>query len=334
MGNGEYWGSFDAEYRKAIDDPDIDVYIVPIPYYYKDYMGRLHDMQFAPEKYPSYLKLTHYDDYDYALRHPDVIYIQSPYDEWNVATSLPPFFYSDKLLEYTDKLVYIPWFKTDDFTRENGPEYVNMRYYCTMPGVINADRVILQSETIRNTYIEKLCDFAGEETRGLWERKLVVEEYDDGCCDGEDVENRESTENEISVRTLLYYPDFSCILQHGQKAIEKIKDVVRICRETGDSWRFILYKGRFIDDLLRELDVGLYEKYMEVLDEVRDEAGFEIVSEGEEEYEILVRRCSAYYGDGGHLAHLFRNAGKPVKIQDYQNCDLDDVGKIYECADF
>ena len=325
---GEYWGSFEAEYRKVSDDPDADVYIVPIPYYYKDYMGRLHDMQFAPEKYPAELELTGYDDYDYALRHPDVIYIQSPYDEWNVATSLPPFFYSEKLLKYTDELIYIPWFKTDDFTRENGPEYVNMRYYCTMPGVVNADCVILQSETIRNTYIEKLCDFAGEKTRKVWEDKIVTRKYDIGSeefFEGEDAK---------SPGTLLYYPDFSCILKNGQQAIDKIRDVIKICKLAEDTWRFVFFKGRFIDDKLREIDPKLYDKYIELLGEVSRDESFDVISEGESDYETLVKRCSAYYGDGGHLAHVFRNAGKPVKLQDYGTRDIDNVNDIYECADF
>ncbi len=325
---GEYWGSFEAEYRKVSDDPDTDVYIVPIPYYYKDYMGRLHDMQYAPEKYPAELKLIGYDDYDYALRHPDVIYIQSPYDEWNVATSLPPFFYSEKLLEYTDELIYIPWFRTDEFTRENGPEYVNMRYYCTMPGVVNADLVILQSETIRNTYIEKLCDFAGEETRKIWEEKLVARK--DDIRDGESLEK----EDIKSPVTLLYYPDFSCILKNGQQAIDKIRDFIKICKLEEDTWRFVFFKGRFIDDNLREIDPKLYDKYMELLGEVSRDELFDVISEGETDYETLVKRCCAYYGDGGHLAHMFRNEGKPVKLQDYGTRDIDNVNDIYECADF
>lgn len=325
---GDYWNAFEGEYREAMADPDTDVYVVAIPYYYKDYMGRLHDMQFAPEKYPKDITLTHYDDYDYALRHPDIIYIQNPYDDQNIETSVPPFFYSDKLLDYTDRLVYIPWFRTNDFTKNDKLEYINMRYYCTMPGVVNADLVILQSETIRNTYIEKLCDFAGEETRKVWEEKLVVRKYDN---ENEDSMGQEDTKGP---GTLLYYPDFSCILKNGQQAIDKIRDVVKICKSAEDTWRFVFFKGRFIDDKLREINPELYDKYMELIGEVSADKSFEVISEGESDYETLVKRCNAYYGDGGHLAHMFRNAGKPVKLQDYATQDLDEVGKIYECADF
>ena len=325
---GEYWDVFESEYKNAMEDPDTDVYVVPIPYYYKDYMGRLHDMQYAPEKYPEDVAFTHYDNYDYALHHADIIYIQNPYDDQNIETSVPPFFYSDKLLNCTDRLVYIPWFRTYDFTVKDERDYVNMKYYCTMPGVINADEVILPSETLRNTYIEKLCDFAGIETRSVWESKLTV-----GYNNIDNNEDDDSDWDEGD-KTLLYYPDFSDVLLYGQQAIDKIRNVVKMCKTSRDIWKFVFVKGRLIESVLKEFDKELYDKYMKVVEYAVSEAGFEVISEDESDYETLVKRCSAYYGDGGHLAHLFRNAGKPVKLQDYENRDLDDIGDICECADF
>lgn len=312
---GEYWAAFEEEYRMAVDDPDTDVYVVPIPYYYKDYLGRMHDMQYDPGKYPKDIKVVNYDEYDYALHHPDIIYIQNPYDEWNEVTSVPPFFYSDKLLRYTDKLVYIPWFKTYDFTRDNVKEYKNMRYYCTVPGVIKADEVILPSETIRETYIEKLCDFAGEETRELWEKKLTVENAGDS---GDRMDEEISDSDNASEKTLLYYPDFSDILYYGQQAIDKLKSVINMVKDAEDPWRCIIFKGRLIDKLLKDTDQELYEEYTRTLRDAGNGALLEIVNEDEADFDELALRCSAFYGDRGHIAHVFNNAGKPVKIQSYE----------------
>ncbi len=333
---GAYWKSFEGEYRKAAEDPDTDVYIVPLPYYRKDYLGRLYDMQYCTDDYPDDLVLLHYDDYDYELRHPDVIYIQNPYDDQNIETSLPPFFYSDRLLSLTDRLVYIPWFQTYDFTVADEREYKIMKYYCTMPGVVNADAVILQSETMKQTYIEKLCGFAGEETRELWKSRLLV-------ADHGEIQNNERTAecaaagkdgDEGRVKTLLYFPDFSEILRNGSAAVEKIRSVTDMCRSLKGSWRFLFVKGRLIESALRDMDRDLYGKIMAALDDAVSEASFELIGEEDRPCDELVCECDAYYGDGGHLAHLFRNAGKPVKIQDYENPDLTDADKIYECADY
>ncbi len=324
----EYWDVFNDEYKKSMDDPDTDVYVVPIPYYYKDYLGRLHDMQYYPEKYPADIHITHYDEYDFALRHPDTIYIQCPYDAENIEISLPPFFYSDKLLEYTDRLVYIPWFRTADFTRDNGRDYSNMKYYCTVPGVINADRVILHSETLRNTYIEKLCDFAGEKTRKLWESKIIV------SCDHDEKYEPVNSKDSIGIKTMLYFPDFSEMLQYGTNAVKKIKTVAEVCEGSRDEWKFVFLRGKLIDEVLKELDRNLYNEYEEAVRQISADGLFEVVNEKETDHKTLVDRCSVYYGDGGRLAHLFRCAGKPVKIQDYNEADLIDVNSIYECADF
>ena len=310
---GEYWTAFEEEYKKAMGDPNIDVYVVPIPYYYKDYMGRMHDMQYYPERYPDTLELTHYDAYDYAVHHPDVIMIQNPYDNYNDEMSVPPFFYSDKLLQITDMLVYVPWFETDDFTKRNEREYINMRYYCTMPGVINADMVLLKSEILRNTYIEKLCDFVGETTRELWEKKLIVRNY------GDDPEIFGTDKDDKNGKVLLYYVDLSEILQRGQSAVDKMEAVISEFADNSDSLNYLFLKNRNIDDKLMQYNMGLYESYMKLLKQFGNTLGEHgrIIDEKESDYDSLVKECCAYYGDGGRLAHMFRNAGKPVMIQNY-----------------
>ena len=45
-----------------------------------------------------------------------------------------------------------------------------------MPGVVRADVVYVQSENMREVYIQKLTDFAGEATRNVWEKKIAVAE--------------------------------------------------------------------------------------------------------------------------------------------------------------
>lgn len=327
---GEYWESFESEYKKHVSDPDTDVFIVPIPYFYKDYLGRLRDMQFNPLDYPEDLELSDWESFNLELHHPDTIYIQYPYDSYNPITSIPPSFYSDKLLSYTDCLIYIPWFKTDDFTKDNGPEYTNMTYYCTVPGVINSDRIILQSEILRKTYIHKLCEFAGEETRFIWEKKLIAAGNTDSSILTES--DKTISENPNHIKTLLYYPDFSEILQYKQTAIDKILDVINIFKTS--SWKIIFLKSRFIEEVLPKIDYELFDKCNKIEQVILGEPHFILINECETDYDTLIRMCDAYYGDGGQLAHRLRNARIPVKIQDYSNCDLRDVDSIHECADY
>ena len=56
---------------------------------------------------------------------------------------------------------------TDEIDSENpedGKSFYNMRYYVTVPGIIHADYTIVQSEGMREAYLEKISRFLeGEE---------------------------------------------------------------------------------------------------------------------------------------------------------------------------
>ena len=346
----EYWNSMKSVYEAFMAEEDTDVYVVPIPYYHKDYRGQFINMQYAVSGYPSDIKITNYDQYDYSLRHPDIIVINTPYDDQNEEISVPPFFYSDRLLEYTERLVYIPWFRTYDFSRENAREYINMDYYCTVPGIMNADTVLLQSETIRETYIEKLVGFTGESTRKLWEGKLMVEDSDEAyallglmkdICEDEDKEHT-SPGNVSSVvaaqgnvngaplkdetdqtaekmrKTLLYYPDFSNLLLYGDRAIDKIGRVLELFDNSKDSLDYVLLQSELIETIMKNEHKDIYDKFESIIDKACTDMSLRRIDEINIDINELVDSCTAYYGDGGHIAHMFRNAGKPVMIQNYE----------------
>lgn len=167
----KYWDTMESFYKKVIAEPDWDVYVISLPYYDKNYLGdftEYHDEEhLLAEKVP----VTSFDSFDFELHHPDCIVIQNPYDQYNLATSVERCCYSKILQHYTEHLVYIPYFTVNEFQKDSAA-YKIMHYYCNMPGVVNADRVYVQSENMRELYIEKLTEFAGEDTRRVWEEKI------------------------------------------------------------------------------------------------------------------------------------------------------------------
>ena len=95
------WDSFDSVWRAAVNDEKCDVYVIPIPYYYKMPDGTYGEMNYDKDAFPSYVNITRYDQFDFAAHHPDVIYIHNPYDEFNQTTTVHSFFYSKNLKKYT-----------------------------------------------------------------------------------------------------------------------------------------------------------------------------------------------------------------------------------------
>lgn len=171
------WNSMEPAWKAAMADPDWDVYVIPIPWYYRNIDGSLRDMQYEAEAFPDSVIITDYNSYDFEHRRPDVIFIHNPYDDCNLTTSVHPFFYSKNLKLLTEKLVYTPYFVQDDIEPDDMRSIYNMKYYVSAPGVVHADKVLVQSEKMRTAYIDYLTQFAGEDTKPVWEEKILVSPF-------------------------------------------------------------------------------------------------------------------------------------------------------------
>ena len=154
---------------------DFDCKIIPIPYYDRLGDGSLSDMHYEGEEFPKEYEITDYRSFNFAEELPDAIVINSPYDEFNQVFTVDPFFYSKEMRKFTKKLVYIPWFVTDeiDTSDENdGKAFYNMNYYVTVPGVFYADLTIVQSEQMKKAYLEKISEFTNKEISKKMEKKI------------------------------------------------------------------------------------------------------------------------------------------------------------------
>ncbi len=170
------WDSLESVWKAADADEQCDAFVVPIPYYDKNPDGSFREMHYEGNQYPDYVPITSYEDYDFKMRKPDVIYIHNPYDNINLVTSVPPFFFSENLKKFTDKLVYIPYFVLDEIKPEEDEKIKGMRHFCTVPAVFNADRVIVQSEDMKQVYIKVLLEATNNDTeiaRKYWEEKIL-----------------------------------------------------------------------------------------------------------------------------------------------------------------
>ena len=167
------WSILKPLWEAAQRDPDCTSYVIPVPYCYKNLDGGMKTIQYEGELFPDDTAITDYRSYDLQNRRPDVIIIQNPYDGHNLTTSVPPFFYAANLKQYTDKLVYVPYFTLDEIRPGNQKAFINMEHYVSMPGVAHADIVIVQSEQMRQSYIDFLVKSAGEDTKQIWEEKIT-----------------------------------------------------------------------------------------------------------------------------------------------------------------
>ena len=119
------------------------VSVVPIPYMELNSDGTVRAWHCDASKFPSYVPVVDWHTYDLAAHRPDIIFIHNPYDGINLVSRVAPQYYAAELKKYTSLLVYVPYFVS-------GPHVDPV--FCRLPGVLYADRVIVESENIKQQY--------------------------------------------------------------------------------------------------------------------------------------------------------------------------------------
>lgn len=317
------WDSLESVWKAADEDPDCDAYVVPIPYYDKNPDGSFREMHYEGNLYPKDVPVTGYKDYDFAERRPDMIFIHNPYDEYNYVTSVHPDFYSYKLKEYTDKLVYIPYYILAEPDPNNEKVLEGMAHFCTVSAVQHADQVIVQSEAMREAYIKILTKAYGEDTRAYWAKKILGT----GSPKVDKVLNTKREDLEIPAewlriiqkpggswkKIILYNTSVTALLKHGEKMLEKIQDVFRVFQENQDEVALLWRPHPLIQATIESMRPQLWMEYRKLREQYRTE-GWGIYDDSADLNRAIVV-SDGYYGDSSSVVQLCQKVGKPVMMQ-------------------
>lgn len=333
------WDSLESVWRAADADPDCDAYVIPIPYYDKNPDGTFREMHLERDLYPAYVPVMDYNAYDFETRHPDMVFIHNPYDDQNYVTSVHPFFYSTNLKKYTDKLVYIPYFILNEIDPDSEQAIQDMEHFVACPGVIHADQVIVQSEAMRQIYIDILTKHGGETSRPIWEKRILglgspktdkvrmsnVEDFDipvewKTCLCKEDGSYK---------RVIFYNTGVGALLQHGHDMLLKMRDVFQTFQEERNEVVLLWRPHPLIEATMASMRPDLWEDYKKLTEQYRAESWG--IYDDSSDLNRAIAISDAYYGDPSSVAELFRKAGKPVMIQNIDvRCGEDESAEEIE----
>ena len=311
----KHFGSMRMAYEMEAATPDTDVYVMPLPYYYKEYDGSFKDeMHIDTEEFiKANIPVTDYSRFDLSLLCPEKIYINSAYDEYNMAVSVDTRFYARNVKKYTEKLIYIPYFKLMEFDRANYPCWYNMQYYCTVPGVVMADKVYVQSENTRKAYIDKLNEWVGDEKyTEIWEQKIDV--YDDGFEEHSEDELRDAG----SKKTIVWFVSAGSLAEFGDRYIEKAYRNLDVFALSKDKLKVLLISEPFLDEMIKTYSDELYKKWTGFIDEFNRSGIGEVVSQVEDQSVEALLKANAYYGDPSYICKDFILMKKPVMLQNVE----------------
>jgi hypothetical protein len=317
------WDSLESVWKAAAADPDCDTYVIPIPYYDKNPDGSFREKHYEGDLYPPDVPVTRYDTFDFSLHHPDVIFIHNPYDQCNYVTSVEPFFYAENLKQYTDKLVYIPYFVLGEIDPQNEKAVEGMEHFVTVPGVIHADTVIVQSENMRQAYINVMTKYAGENTREIWEKKIL------GLGSPKFDKVLNTTKEDVSIpaewlqiirkpdgkwkKVILYNTSVSALLKYKEQMLEKIQYVFRIFKDNEEEVALLWRPHPLIQATIASMCPQLWNEYQKLVKQYKED-GWGIYDDTADLDRAIVI-CDAYYGDASSVVQLCKEAGKPIMLQ-------------------
>lgn len=310
------WDSLESVWMAARDDENCEAYVVPIPYYDKNPDETLGEMHYEGELYPDYVPITGFWEYDLELHHPDVIFIHNPYDQFNRITTVAPEYYCAKIRNYTEKLVYIPYFILGQRIYDS---------FCVTAGTIYSDLVIVQSNKAKEIYVKNLKKFLSQNTGAnkyltneSIERKILplgipkIDKVINGKK--EEYPLPENWEKLLSgKKAVLYNTGVSGILNGKEEAIKKIEDTLKVFKSREDVvlwWR----PHPLSENSFQTLQPQIYARYCEVIKKYKQE-GWGIYDDSQELHRALIW-TDMYYGDESSLIYLYGVQGKPIIKQD------------------
>ena len=317
------WSSMQNIYDQLSGSPDTDLVVLPIPLFTKDYYGQptMTDAEIIEatqrDKYPQALPIQKWEDYSLALHCPDKIYIQNPYDNENIFLTVPQAYYAENLRHYTNRLVYIPIGATAEFGPSDVTDQSNLKYYVTAPGLVYADEVLVQSENIKEQYVNQLTEFAGEGTRDHWAKKISA---NDNAFAHKPVSSHDTSALSVtatkSSKHMLYCISLYEFIEH--------EDLLSVVQRKIDTLAANSSKIKttlcFYPESFECSDKSTLSNINSLKEEIKKVAEINHISTTSIDFTdkySFVAEFDAYYGSSCPLVHEFTAQKKPVMISDY-----------------
>jgi hypothetical protein len=241
-----------------------------------------------------------------------------------------PRFYSKNLQEHTEKLIYIPYFVLGEIEPDNQQAIDGMKHFIWLPGVINADKVIVQSEKMKQIYVNEYLKAAQTNglggnhlNRGYLEQKILGL----GSPKFDKVNNTKKDDLEIpedwlkiiekpdgSWKKIIFYnTSVGALLSNSEKMLDKMRYVFDVFKENKDNVALLWRPHPLIENTVKSMRPQLWEQYKALVDEYKQE-GWGIYDDSSD-MDRAVILSDGYYGDGSSIVQLYQQTGKPVMLQ-------------------
>ncbi len=322
------WDSLESVWKAACKREECEAYVVPIPYFDKTEEGGFGQEHYEIDQYPDDVPTINYEEYNMEERCPDIVFIHNPYDDYNRVTTIHPNYYVKELKQYVGKVVYIPYYVSNEFNPSDLIVQRTKEPFIMTPGVIFSDYTIVQSENMKRLYINVLEKKCPDSVAPNWEKRILGlgSPKVDRVLQTRRDDNRLPKEWKEKIyglngkrKRVVFYNTSLADLLNCDNMLDKIEDTLQFFEKQEDVvlwWR----PHPLYEETLESILPMLVERYHAIIKKYKDnkigifDAGMDL--------DWAIAETDAYYGDGSSVSILFKYANKPVMYQDakIKNC--------------
>lgn len=307
------WDSLESIWQAAVADAEHCIaYVVPIPYADLTPEHTAKEWHIEKELFPDYVPTIDFRAVDLEKMRPDVIFIHNPYDDCNYVTSVDSRYYSRELKKYTDCLVYVPYYVSQETNQAEA-----LAACIATPAALHVDLIIVQSENMRQMYIDVLLNHTNVKERHYWAARILglgSPKYDKVLSGTKErFPLPDAWAQKIKGRKVfLYNTSLESLLAHSDKVGAKLRRMFDFFSAREDVvlwWRPHPLAKATIQSLRPEIAAEY-----EALEQAYIDAGRGIYDNGADFYPAVFW-SDAYYGDASSVVYLYQETGKPILIQ-------------------
>lgn len=285
------WSSMKPLYDEHIANGD-DVSVMALPYCTRNYDGSI--SEYMIDSYPvdvvspsiGYLERVH----------PDRIYYHNPYDDHNTVTMVEPHFFTKKLAQCTDDLVFVPYYTHGYF--DGG----DLETIIRSAGVRRANHIIVYSEEQKKRYASILGEYSID-----WMSKIIVKtrpayEYDAIPDEWERIARGR--------KLIMLCSSVGTLINERRTALDKISAAIR--DNQNDDVCIVFRPHPLYAATIKAMIPELEKQYNAIVSAfVVNEQG---IFDASSDVERSAYFCDEYIGNPSSVVAFFRQHGKPIHI--------------------
>ena len=352
--NTSEWKGMNTLYLQMSQDTQNDIYVMPVPYAERDHNGNPVgnaeiDDDLLTHIDPS-IAILDFRKFDFTHNHPYSFIIADPFDEYESAKTVLPFFYSENLAKYCDELIFCHTYDLDDIESEDLKSLENVKRIVKSPGVMYSDLVYVPNENMRDVYIQVLkelyesdgdvsvnkannddslvknecaTDEALEEI-SYWNQKIRIVDLNEIIEDSEQTEDSEETpksnaesnvmpgNNVPRKKRMLFYTSISDIYTYKDKAMEWIEDSLKTFAGSNEKVDVIWIREDELKDNIKKVFPDGIERFTDVEKQFTTNGG--VIATYEESISEI-QKADAFYGSAGYFMNLCVRRKIPIMVR-------------------